>query len=190
MNMPNLAARPFLNARPVWLVTAAAALLAVALVGANAVFFIHTGRTLAPLVEHRDRLLVEERALSAKLSGLVTQLGKVPWKSLGARVNATNVILREHNFSWLAMLDDVERVMPYDVRIVQISPNVGPAEVDLYLRVAAKTREAMIELLENLVSDPSFSRPTPQTEATPEQTESNSYQMALSVRYHPPKVQP
>jgi hypothetical protein len=186
---PNLAARPFLNTRPVWLVAAAAGLLALALIAANTVFFVRTGRTLAPLVEHRDRL-VEERALAANLSGLVAHLAKVPWKSLGARVNATNVILREHNFSWLAMLDDVERVMPYDVRIVQISPDVGPAEVDLHIRVVAKNREAMIELLENLVSDPSFSRPTPQSESTPEQSQSASYQMALSVRYHPPEVQP
>jgi hypothetical protein len=187
---PNLAARPFLNTRPVWLVAAAAGLLAALLVVANVVFFVRAGRTLSPLIEHRSRLAVEERALSARLSGLVAQLSKVPWKSLGARVNSTNVILREHNFSWLAMLDDVERVMPYDVRIVQISPDVGPTEVDLYLRVVAKTREAMIELLENLVSDPSFSRPTPQSEATPEQSQSGSYQMALSVRYHPQVVQP
>jgi hypothetical protein len=106
---PNLAARPFLNTRPVWLVAAAASLLALALIVANTAFFLRTGRTLSPLIEHRDRLVVEERALSAKLSGLVAQLAKVPWRSLGARVNATNAILREHNFSWLAMFDDVER---------------------------------------------------------------------------------
>ena len=187
---PNLAARPFLNTRPVWLVAAAAGLLALALVVANVVFFVRTGRTLSPLIEHRDRLVVEERALSAKLSGLVAELAKVPWKSLGARVDATNVILREHNFSWLAMFDDVERVMPYDVRIVQVSPEVGPSEVDLNIRVVAKTRDAMIELLENLVTDPSFSRPTPRSETTPEQSQSGSYLMALSVRYHPPAVTP
>ena len=187
---PNLAERPFLNTRPVWLVAAAAGLLALVLIAANAVSYVRTGRTLAPLVEHRDRLLVEERALAAKLSGLVTDLSKVPWRSLGARIDATNVILREHNFSWLAMLDDVERVMPYDVRIVQVSPEVGPAEVDLNIRVVAKTRDAMIELLENLVTDPSFSRPTPRSETTPEQSQSGSYLMALSVRYHPPAVTP
>lgn len=187
---PNLAARPLLNTRPVWLVAAAAGALALALIVANVVFFIRTGQTLAPLVEHRDQLLVEERALNAKLSGLVANLAKVPWKSLGSRVDATNVILREHNFSWLAMLDDLERVMPYDVRLVQISPDVGPAEVEIYLNLVAKTREAMIELLENLVSDPSFSRPTPRSETTPEQSQSGSYQMSLGVRYHPPKVQP
>jgi Tfp pilus assembly protein PilN len=187
---PNLAARPFLNTRPVWLVSAAAGVLALALIAANLLLFVQTGRTLAPLLEQRDRLVVEERALAARLSGIVADLGKVPWKSLGARVDATNAILREHNFSWLAMLDDLERVMPYDVRLVQISPDVGPAEVELYLNVIAKTREAMIELLENLVSDPSFSQPTPRSETTPEESPSGSYQMSLSVRYSPPRVQP
>jgi hypothetical protein len=182
---PNLASRPFLNTRPVWLVTAVAGLLTVILVVLNVLSYVQAGRTLAPQLAARDRLLVQERALAAGLSGLVTELEQVPWRSLAARIEATNVILREHNFSWLAMLDDVEAVMPYDVRILQVSPDVDPSGVALQLRVVAKTREAMIELLENLIADPAFSRPTPSSEVTPEQSESGSYQMVLSVRYHP-----
>jgi len=186
--IPNLASRPFLNTRPVWLVTAAAGVLALALVLLNVLSYVRAGRTLEPQIEHRDRLLVEERALVAGLSGLVAELEQVPWRSLDARIEATNVILREHNFSWLAMLNDVERVMPYDVRILQVSPDVGPTGVDLHLRVVAKTREAMIEFLDNLIADPRFSRPTPRTETTPEQSESGSYNLSLSVHYHPPEA--
>lgn len=185
MITPNLASRPFLNTRPVWLVTAVAGVLTIILVALNVLSYVQAGRTLAPQIETRDRLLVRERALVAGLSGLVAELEQVPWRSLGARIDATNLILREHNFSWLAMLDDLEEVMPYDVRLLQVSPDVGPAGASLHLRVVAKTREAMIEFLENLIADPAFSRPTPSTEVTPEQSESGSYQLVLSVRYHP-----
>lgn len=184
---PNLATRPFLNTRPVWLVAAAAGLLALVLIVLNVVSYFRAGSTLEPQIAHRDSLLVEQRALTAGMSGVVTELEKVPWKSLTARIEATNVILREHNFSWLGMLNDVEHVMPYDVRILQVSPDVGPAQVDLHLKVVAKTREAMIEFLDNLIADPRFSAPTPATEITPEQSESGSYQLSLSVQYHPPK---
>lgn len=188
MIIPNLASRPFLNTRPVWIVTGAAAVLALTLIALNVLSYVHAGRVLEPQIEYRDQLVVQERALTAGLSGLVADLEKVPWKSLGARIEATNVILREHNFSWLGMLDDLERVMPYDVRILQVSPDVGPTGVDLHLRLVAKTREAMIEFLQNLVADPRFSGPTPRTETTPEQSESGSYNMSLSVRYHPPEA--
>lgn len=190
MITPNLASRPFLNTRPVWLVTGAAALITVLLIALNVLSYVRAGRTLAPQIEQRDRLLVQERALVAGMSGLVAELEKVPWRSLGARIEATNVILKEHNFSWLAMLDDLEEVMPYDVRLLQVSPGVDPSGVTLQLRVVAKTREAMIEFLDNLIADPGFSRPTPTNEVTPEQSESGSYQLVLSVRYHPSEAGP
>jgi Tfp pilus assembly protein PilN len=184
---PNLASRPFLNTRPVWLVTAAAGVLSLALIVLNIFSYVHAGSALEPQIAQRDRLLVEQRALAAGMSGIVADLEKVPWKSLGTRIDATNVILREHNFSWLVMLNDLESVMPYDVRILQVSPDVGTAQVDLHLKVVAKTREAMIEFLDNLIADPKFTRPTPATEVTPEQSESGSYQLLLSVQYHPPE---
>ena len=114
-------------------------------------------------------------------------LDGVPWKSLESRVSATNLILREHSFSWLRLLDDVARVMPYDVRVIKIGPEVGPRTVTLSLVVVAHTRDDMLEFLENLVNDPSFSQPTPRQEQGPEDADFPGYVLALSVRYTPPK---
>ncbi len=184
---PNLASRPFLNTRPVWVVAAVAGLAALVLMVANVGFYVKSNRILRPQIEYRNQLLAEERALAADVTGQVKQLEEVPWKSLTARVNASNVILREHSFSWLRLLDDVERVMPYDVRIVTISPNVGPSDVELNLVVVSRTRDAMLEFLENLLDDPSFSQPTPRREETPEESDASGYALALSVRYLSPR---
>jgi Tfp pilus assembly protein PilN len=183
MMLPNLAGRPFLNTRPVWLVTGAAGFLTVVLVILNIAFYVSSNRTLAPQIEERDQLQAEHDLLVAELEEKVAVLSKVPWKSLVARVNATNQILREHAFSWLTLLDDIERVMPYDVRIVQISPTVGSNQVNLSLTVVTKNRDAMLEFLENLIADPSFTRPTPSRERTPEESDAVGYQLALSVEY-------
>ena len=67
---------------------------------------------------------------------------KGPWRSLAARVNAANAILREHAFSWLQMLNDIERVMPYDVRLTKIAPSVGSDGVALSIEVIARNRDA------------------------------------------------
>jgi len=186
MIAPNLASRPFLNTRPVWMVTVVAGVAAVILVAINVGFYVSSNRTLQPQIEYRSRLLAEERALTANLSGQVAELEAVPWGSLAARVDATNVILREHAFSWLTLLDDVERVMPYDVRILRVAPSVGPSEVELNLVLVARTRDAMLEFLENLLVDPSFSQPTPRREETPEESDAPGYTLSLTVRYLPP----
>jgi hypothetical protein len=186
---PNLASRPFLNTRPVWLVTAVAGVLALILVALNIGLFVRSNRTLAPMIEHRDRLAAQERALAAEVGGQIQDLDKVPWGSLAARVNGTNLILREHAFSWLTLLDDVERVMPYEVRILKVTPEVGPAAVTLHLVVVAQTRDAMLQFLENLVADPNFSQPTPRREEGPEESDLPGYSLALSVRYAPPETE-
>jgi hypothetical protein len=151
----------------------------------NVGFYIRNNRILEPKTTHRDRLATEERALAAEVGGVVESLDGVPWTSLESRVNATNSILREHSFSWLKLLDDVARVMPYDVRVIRISPEVGPETATLNLVIVAQTRDDLLELLGNLVDDPSFSRPTPRQEQGPEEADFPGYVLALSVQYSP-----
>lgn len=185
MITPNLATRPFLNTRPVWLVTAVAGALTILLLAFNLRLFLVANRTLVDETATRDALLEKHVSLEAAVRKDVEALERVPWRSLTRRVEATNLILREHSFSWLGMLDDIERVMPYDVRLTKIAPGVGDDGAILSLALIAHNREAMLELLDNLVADPRFSDPTPLTESTPEDNASAAYVMNLRVDYHP-----
>jgi hypothetical protein len=63
---------------------------------------------------------------------------------------------------------------------------VGPSEIELNLVVVARTRDAMLEFLQNLLADPSFSQPTPRREETPEESAAPGYTLSLTVRYLPP----
>ena len=109
----------------------------------------------------------------------------MPWRTLTRRVQATNLILREHSFSWLGMLDDIERVMPYDVRLTKIGPAVSAEGIKLSLELIAHNRDAMLQLLDNFIADERFSHPTPSSEATPEEETTADYVMSLRVDYHP-----
>ena len=185
MIAPNLATRPFLNTRPVWLVTAVAGALTLILLAFNLRLFFVANRALDDESAKRDALLERHLILEAEVRKDVEALERVPWRSLTRRVDATNLVLREHSFSWLGMLDDIERVMPYDVRLTKITPSVGDDGTALSLALIAHNREAMLQLLDNLIADPQFSDPTPSTESTPEENAAAAYVMSLRVNYHP-----
>ena len=190
MITPNLATRPFLNTRPVWLLTAFAGILALILIGFNLRLFLVENRTLGDEISRRDDLELLYSTVAAEVSADVNDLQRVPWASLKARVDATNLVLREHNFSWLRMLDDIERVMPYDVRLSRISPTVGSDEVMLSFSVIARNRDAMLQLIDNFVADPRFEDPRPSVERTLEGSALANYELMLRVSYHPPEEAP
>jgi Tfp pilus assembly protein PilN len=182
---PNLATRPFLNTRQVWLVAGAAGVLAIILTILNVRLYLASTTDLGAELTRRDELEERYLQLETEVRADVDALQKVPWRTLSGRVQATNLILHQHSFLWLQMLDDIEAVMPWDVRLTQIAPSVGPDEAALTLQVVAQSRPALLKFLENLLDDPRFAEPTPRTEKTPEETEAVGYVMSLRVIYLP-----
>ena len=185
MIAPNLATRPFLNTRPVWLVTIVAAIIAVGLAVVNVVLYVKSDRSLAVQLAERDRLVVEHRALEAEVREHLAALDKVPRASLTGRVEGLNIVLREHAFSWLGLLSDVERVIPWAVRVIHIAPSVSDDKVGLSLLAVARNRESMLEFMANMIADPSFEEPLPRSEETPEESETGDYTFILGVTYLP-----
>jgi Tfp pilus assembly protein PilN len=87
------------------------------------------------------------------------------------------------------MLDDIERTLPYDIRLTKIAPKVEVDTVNLSLTAIGRTRDALLEFLDRLIADPAFSEPTPQSEITPEES-GLGYVLTLIVTYHPPEEAP
>lgn len=138
----------------------------------------------------RDALEQQYGELKIEARKEISQLSRVPWRSLGARVEATNLVLREHAFSWLQMLDDIERVMPYDVRLTRIVPAMDPESVMLTFEVVARNRDAMLDFIDNLVEDPRFDEPALSSEKTPEDSSTGIYLLSMRVRYLPAEEVP
>jgi len=183
MITPSLASRPFLNTRPVWVMTIGAGCVALVLIALNIRFFLVTSRTVEDAITTRDALEERYGELESTARQEIAFLNRVPWRTLEARVNATNLVLQEHAFSWLQMLDDIERVMPYDVRLTRITPSVGRDGVMLTFEVVARNRDAMLEFIDRLVEDPRFDEPTLSSETTPETSTTGTYLLSMRVRY-------
>jgi len=189
MIVPNLASKPHLNTRPVWIVTAVAAVLAVVFAAVNVVVWLESNRSLEEQLVRLEQLETEHDRLATEVAEQAAALDRVPWRSLTARINGVNSVIREHQFSWIGLLDDIERVLPYEVRLTKISPRIRAETVTLSLEAVGKTRDALLDLLDRMIADPSFSDPTPQAEISPEES-GFGYVLTLTVQHHPGEATP
>jgi len=183
--LPNLASDPLLNTRPVWLLTAAMVALAAGLLAVNLHLYFDAGHTTAELRERRAELEAERSRLLESVRADVERLDRVPWRKIRRRVAAYNRVLEQHAFSWTVLLADLGEALPRDVRLTRVSPKVEEGKVVLALGGVARSREAMLRFLENLIGDPRFAEPVPRSEETPEGAGAPGYLFSLRVRYRP-----
>lgn len=185
MIVANLSSKPRLNTRPVWAVTAVAVLIGLVLTAVNIRLFLTSNQTLEELIVRRDMLQIERQALATDFSGHAVVLEKVPWRSLGARIELVNEVLAEHRFSWPKLLEHLAEVLPWQVRVVSVSPALNENGATLTLDAVSKDREGFLELLDRMVADPYFDNPLPNQETWPEGGKSAEYLFSMRVSYLP-----
>ena len=185
IRIPNLASRPLLNDRPVWLATAAALALGLLLLGLNLHLYFSATHVTERLEARKAELEAERNALVESITQKKAVLETVRWKKLNRRIERVNVALAEHRFSWLQLLRDLGETLPWQVRLVKVQPVVSEEGVRLKLVGEAQTSEAVLEFLQNLIDSPRFEKPLPRSEEPPEGGKSTVYGFTLGVRYLP-----
>ena len=138
MMAPNFAKHPFLNTRPVWLLTAVAGVVAIVLIVVNIVLYRSSSQELRQQIAVEGTLLEERQTVKGNLREVIGELQTVRWRSLRERVEILNTVLKQHGFSWLLMLNHIEGALPREVRLVRVSPNIGDQGVSVSLRGVAK----------------------------------------------------
>ncbi len=185
MIVPNLASRPKLNTRPVWLVVACAGTIALILMVVNIRLYVASSQALSEQILRRDTLQERRDALADELGTHASVLEQVPWRSFGARVMAVNAVLAEHRFSWTDLLDHLAAVLPWQVRMVSVSPSLSEDGAMLSLTAVSQDRNGFLELLDRMVEDPHFDEPIPKRESWPEGGKSVEYFFTMTVLYLP-----
>jgi len=184
MRVPSLASRPFLNTRPVWIFTAAAIVLGLILGVVNVGLYMSSNTRLKLQLDRRAELEGRVKQLRAEVRRDMEALQKVPWKRLEREVSTLNGILEAYGFSWQGLLRDVGTVLPRQVRLQRITPVVSKEGLSLTLKGTAQTRDAILDLLQNMIDDSHFERPLPRSETTPEEA-GVGYDFVIQVLYHP-----
>lgn len=99
------------------------------------------------------------------------------------RVLFINTLLYRKGISWTKVFSDVESVLPYNVRLVSIRPQVDSRnEVFLNMAVGSQTQAPVIEMLKRMESSPLFGSVEVHTWIPPSQNEP-LYRYQVSVNY-------
>jgi len=70
-----------------------------------------------------------------------------------------NDLIRRKSFSWTQVFADLERMMPPQIHVTAIHPELKDNQLHLKLSVASQTRERAIELVRKMEQSPRFSQP-------------------------------
>jgi Tfp pilus assembly protein PilN len=194
---PNLAGRPFVNLRPLARAAAALWTLGGLLLLFNLVAYWGHIRGTRDL---RGRLARAQTALAgedAAIARLADELRRRDLARQNVQVAFLNRRIAERTFGWSALFERLSEVLPRDVRIYRLAPvNILPARerrgaaaapptrkaaFTLDIAGAARTDEALLELIDALFAHPAFAAPKLSREAR----DGGEISFDLSVTYEP-----
>jgi type IV pilus assembly protein PilN len=155
----NLATRPYEDAREFWmrwgLGVGLLGLLTLVLVGLAVQGWIKAGRDrheivrVQGLIAQRD----EERTRDQAVLDMVAN------RSTRDQSQFLNELIQRKSFSWTRVFEDLEQVMPKNLHVVSLRPNLNEQnQMELEMRVAGDTRAAAVELVHRMESSKHFQR--------------------------------
>jgi Tfp pilus assembly protein PilN len=184
MRIPiNLASQPFRRDRAVLVASAAlGAMLVVLLVFLLSLNSLESGQ-VADTRKEIARLESQIRVLSAQQARQDAILRKPENAEVLERSLFLNALLYRKGISWTRIFADLEKVVPYNVRIMTIRPSIGGQnQISLDMTVGSETPVAVIDLLKKLESSPSFGAVYSHSLLPPTQTD-KLYRCRVSVNY-------
>lgn len=179
----NLASKPFRDYRPIWLVAAALAIVSVLMLIDNARtayrYFANTEAKRAEI----DRLQKQTDDEERQAKSIQEQLRGFNRKSLNMQTQFINGQIAERAFSWSKLLDQLERVVPKDVRLTSLNPTVNAdGSTRLLLNCVAKSSDGLVDLIQRMQADPHFVSPFPQQQNI---MDTGLHQFSIETGYRP-----
>jgi type IV pilus assembly protein PilN len=179
----NLASRPYRDYTPVNLVAAAMFVLMLVLAWFNIDTFIRYNVDKRNTRAKIAQLEAQQRREKELEQSAQTRLASIDIKFLDEQTRFINAKLAERAFSWSALLDDLESVLPQDVRLVSVAPSFDKdSTVRLSLTFQTKTNDGMIRTINRMHQDPQFLNPFPNNESM---IDGGMYAFDLNVIYRP-----
>ena len=180
----NLATEPFRRDRPFLVASAAAAILLVMLLGFQGVI-IYSERNQAADTRVTINLLNKRlHTIAAEQSKLNATLNKPENAEVLERSLFLNTLIDRKAISWTKIFADLEKVMPYNVRLVSVRlPEVDSEnQVLLDMVVGSKEVQPVLELLKKLEESPQFGPTSVLNSIPPSQTDPY-FRYHVSVSY-------
>ncbi len=191
----NLARRPFANLRPLrrlaWSLWALGGVAAIAAIWLFAAYLSGSSEKRGELA----RLAASTEDESQRIATLEGELERFELAAQNREVAYLNNRIAERTFAWSGLFDDLAQVLPWNVRVLSLSPlSVGTrragrvagsaAGESFALRLVGSARdgEALLDFIERLFAHSSFADPNLEQER---REGSEELQFTLTVTYRP-----
>lgn len=157
----NLSSNPYRNDTPILAGVLFLALCAFALTGWNAYAYFtadaNKTRLLAELAGHRDRMA----QMRSQADAMRADLQKKDQKLLAGQAEFVSSILDQRNFSWTQLFNALERVTPWDCRLVSIRPAFQEDQLEIDISGIAQDMDAFLDFQDRLLNSPQFGAVVP-----------------------------
>jgi len=146
----NLSTRPFYNERAVSIAVAVLAGATVLMTVFNAAELIHlsTARRQIQAVVQRDQ--AEATRIRREASDTGREAPRRVLADVAAATRYANDLIDQRTFSWTAFFTVIERTLPGDVRLVDVSPRVEQGVFRVTMNVIARDLRALGTFIEAL----------------------------------------
>jgi hypothetical protein len=183
MKIPiNLASQPFRRDRAMVAASMVVCVLLGATFGILMALAMTDRRQLADVRADVARLNSAIRNITAEQSQLDGVLRKPENALVLQRSVFLNSMLLRKGVSWTRIFADLEKVLPYNVRVIQIHPIMDARnELSLDMQVGSESPVPVIEMLKNMGQQP-FSNPEVKLQQSPTQAEP-LWRYRVSVAY-------
>jgi type IV pilus assembly protein PilN len=184
MKIPiNLASRPFRRDRAMLVASAAVSVALVATLGALISLALTDRARQADVRREVDLLNRHARAVESQQARLDGVLRRPEDAEVLERSLFLNTLLLRKGVSWTRIFADLEKIVPYNVRIIQVHPSIDALDqVTLDMVVGSESPQPFIELLKGLEASPLFGAVFDHSSLPPTQAEP-LYRYHVSVNY-------
>ena len=158
LNIPlNLASEPFQKNRPILVASGLLAILLVVTLALQVNSILGERSAASESREKNAQLQRQLTALNNEAARLQSRLRLPENAAVFERSQFINLLLQRKAISWTRLFDDLEKVMPHNVRLIAVRPSVTADNlVQLDMVVGAKDPEPVIDLLKRLENSPLF----------------------------------
>lgn len=169
----NLASDPFRRDRPVLVASAALGLALAVLLGIQLTAVVAARHQAADIRYTIDRLNAQLRTIGAEQAKLNTTLRRPENAEVLERSLFLNTLIERKAISWTRLFDDLEKVVPYNVRLVSVRLPEVDSQNQVLLDIVVGAREVLpiLELVRRLEASPQFGETNVQTGTPPSQTD-------------------
>ena len=152
----NLSTRPFYNERLVSLAFVLIAVVAFFLTVFNAGELISLSRERMALNGRINRDRSEATRISGQANAVQRTVDRSHLQQLVGETREANTLIDQRTFSWTNFFGLIEKTLPRDARLLNVSPRVDNGEFQIVMQVKVRTSEDLTAFAEALAGTGQF----------------------------------